>query len=110
MSDSVTVAFIGHTRPDMAEQAAAFEDEALGLLVELGGTVQFRGRRVAGADQSLPAEVHILSFPSRQMFDSYLQHERRRQLLTQHGDVFESKVVVELSPIAEGPATVQKRP
>ena len=103
MSDSITVAFIGHTRADMTERAATFEDEALALLVELGGTVEFRGRRIEGADQSLPAEIHILSFPSRQLFDSYLQHERRRRLLARHGEVFESKVVVEVSPVAGSP-------
>lgn len=99
MSETVTVAFIGHARPAMIERAAAFEDEALALLVELGGAVVFRGQRVEDTDESLPAEVHILSFPSRAVFTSYLEHERRRQLLEKHGDTFETKVVVEVDPV-----------
>ena len=105
MNDTVTVAFIGHARPDMIERAAAFEDEALALLVELGGTVLFRGRRTAEQDQSLPAEVHILSFPSRTIFDSYLQHERRQQLLAKHGDTFDAKTVVEVTPACPRPSS-----
>lgn len=99
MGETVTVAFVGHARPAMIERAAAFEDEALALLVELGGSVVFRGQRVSDADQSLPAEVHILSFPSRHVFDTYLEHERRQELLKRHGETFETKVIVEVSPV-----------
>lgn len=91
MDETATLAFIGHARPEMIDRAFAFEDEALTLLKEVGGSVLFRGRRVDDTNSSLPAEVHILTFPTRQMLTTYLQDNRRLHLLEKHGEVLRNQ-------------------
>ena len=95
-----TLAFVGYTTDALAGQAAAFEDAVLPLLADHGARVLYRGRRVNGQDAGLPFEIHLLWFPNRSAFAAYLADERRVALLTQFGEVFTVKQVVELDPIA----------
>ena len=97
---SITIAFVGHTTPALADRAAAYEDAVLPLLADHGARLVYRGRRRAGEDASLPFEVHLIRFPDRVSFDGYLGDPRRADLLEEFGDVFTGKVVVELDPIA----------
>ena len=96
-----TLAFVGYTTEDRADQAAAFEDAVLPLLADHGARVLYRGRRRSGQDAALPFEVHLLWFPSRDAFAAYLADDRRRALLDRFGEVFTAKQVVELDPITE---------
>ena len=95
-----TLAFVGYTTPELAEQAAAYEDAVLPLVVEHGGHVVYRGRRCEGQDPAMPFEVHLLGFPGQTAFHAYVDDPRRAALLTRFGDVFTSKHVVELETIS----------
>jgi hypothetical protein len=75
----------------------------LALLPDHGARLVYRGRRAAGQDPALPAEVHLIWFPSRAAFDAYLADERRQALLAGHGEVFTEKVVVELDEVPRNP-------
>jgi hypothetical protein len=97
--EPVTIAFVGYTSPDRAEAARAFEDEVLALMPTHGATVMARGHRSEGQDQSLPVEVHTLWFPSRVAFQAYLDDPLRAEISERHGDVFDTKIVVEVEPI-----------
>ena len=100
MSDrAFTIGFIGHAEPDMVDAAAAYEDAVLTLLPDHGARVLYRGRRVTDQDPSLPAEVHLLWFPSQAAFESYLADPRRHALIAAHGEVFTDKTVVELDEV-----------
>ena len=57
-----------------------------------------RARDQAG---SLPAEVHLIRFPDRDAYAAFLADDRREALLHEHGEVFTSKVVVELDTVVE---------
>lgn len=104
MSDQpFTIAFIGRTEPEMVDAAAAYEDAVLTLLPDHGARVLYRGRRAAGQDPSLPAEVHLLWFPSQSAFEEYLADPRRHALIAAHGEVFSDKTVVELDEVASTP-------
>jgi uncharacterized protein (DUF1330 family) len=98
---AVTIAFIGHAAPDRIEAAAAYEDAVLPLLGDHGAQLLYRGRRVPGEDAARPAEVHLIRFPHRDAYDAFLADERRLALLQEHGEVFTSKVVVELDTLVE---------
>jgi uncharacterized protein (DUF1330 family) len=98
---SVTIAFVGHAAPERIEAAAAYEDAVLPLLADHGAELLFRGRRMPSEDAALPAEVHLIRFPDRAAYEGYLADDRRLALLDEHGDVFTSKVVVELDTVAE---------
>jgi uncharacterized protein (DUF1330 family) len=95
----VTIAFIGHADPEQAAAASAYEDDVLPLLDDHGAALLYRGRRADGQDPSLPLEVHVIRFPSQDAYDGFLGDERRRALLDRHGDVFRSKVVVQLDTV-----------
>jgi hypothetical protein len=99
MDEPFTIAFIGRADPSLVDAAAAFEDDVLALLPDHGARLVYRGRRSAGQDPSLPAEVHLIWFPSRTAFDAYLADDRRRVLLERHGEVFTEKLVVELDEV-----------
>ena len=98
----VTLAFVGYATAAMAERAAAFEDEVLALLERHGGRVLHRARRV-GDDASLPAEVQVLSFPSREAFAAFLADDRRAELIAEHGEVFTAKQAVEVTQVTGTP-------
>ena len=38
-------------------------------------------------------------FPSRRAFQAYLDDPARAEILQRHGDVFDTKIVVEVDPI-----------
>ena len=97
--DPFTIAFVGRAEPGQVAAAAAFEDEVLALLPDHGARLVYRGRRTGGQDPCLPAEVHLIWFPSRTAFAAYLADERRQALLARHGEVFTEKVVVELDEV-----------
>jgi uncharacterized protein (DUF1330 family) len=92
----VTIAFVGHAAEERTDAVVAYEDEVLPLLVDHGAELLYRGRRAGGQDPSLPLEVHLLRFPSRRAYADFLADGRRQSLLQQHGEVFSTKVVVEL--------------
>ena len=52
-------------------------------------------------DPALPLEVHLIRFPSRRAYDAFLADDRRQALLTRHGEVFTTKVVVELDTVTD---------
>jgi uncharacterized protein (DUF1330 family) len=95
----VTIAFVGHAALEQADAATAYEDAVLPLLADHGAELLYRGRRAAGQDPGLPLEVHLIRFPSRSAYDAFLGDDRRRRLLAEHGEVFTSKVVVELETL-----------
>lgn len=94
-----TLAFVGYTTDARADEAAAYEDAVLPLLADHGAQVLYRGRREPGQDAALPFEVHLLWFPHREAYSSYLADDRRAALLARFGEVFTVKHVVELEPI-----------
>src|SRR6266702_65514 len=96
----ITLAFVAHTTPALADRAAAYEDAVLALLADHGARLEYRGRRKDGQDATLPFEVHLLWFPSRSAFDAYLADDRRIELLRRFGEVFTSKQVVEVDAIS----------
>ena len=95
----MTIAFIGHAAPDRAEAASAYEDDVLPLLADHGAALLYRGRRTDREDPALPLEVQLIRFPSRRAYDAFLADDRRQALLGRHGEVFTSKVVVELDTV-----------
>lgn len=92
----MTIAFVGHAEPHLAAAASAYEDDVLPLLSDHGAELLFRGQRRDGEGPELPVEVHVIRFPSRAAYDAYLVDDLRLALLEQHGEVFASKVVVEV--------------
>jgi len=99
VDEPVTIAFVGYAAPDCVAAASAYEDDVLPLLADHGAVLGFRGRRRADQDPALPLEVHVIRFPSRASYAAFLADERRLALIEQHGDVFATKVVVELDPV-----------
>jgi uncharacterized protein (DUF1330 family) len=99
VDEPVTIAFVGHAAPEQAAAASAYEDAVLPLLGDHGAELVYRGRRAAAQDPSLPLEVHLIRFPSRAAFDGFLADDRRLALIEEHGEVFASKVVVELDTV-----------
>jgi uncharacterized protein (DUF1330 family) len=97
----VTIAFIGHAAPERVDAASAYEDAVLPLLADHGAELLYRGRRADLQDPALPAEVHLIRFPHRRAYDAFLADGRRQALLDEHGEVFTSKVVVELDTLVE---------
>ena len=95
-----TLAFVGYTTPELADEAAAYEDAVLPLVLAHGGHVVYRGRRAAGQDAGMPFEVHLLWFPGPSAFHAYIDDPKRAALLTQFGEVFTSKHVVEIETIS----------
>jgi uncharacterized protein (DUF1330 family) len=95
----LTLGFYGHASAGLSDRARRFEDEVLALLPAYGAKVVFRGHRKAGESDDLPAEFHVLWFPSDEALDSYLHDPRRSEILVRYGDVFSRKVVVRLDPI-----------
>lgn len=100
MDETITIAFVGHAAVDHERAASSYEDDVLPLLADHGATLVYRGRRAGGQDPALPYEVHLIRFPGRAAYDGYLDDVRRQHLLDTHGEVFTSKVVVELDTIA----------
>ena len=96
---AVTLGFVGYASSGDTERASAYEDAVLGLLDDHGARVLFRGKRAADQDPSLPAEVQLLWFPSRQSLDDFLADDRRLALLVEHGEVFTAKQAVELDSV-----------
>jgi uncharacterized protein (DUF1330 family) len=94
-----TIAFVGYADPAWAGRAVAYEDEVLPLLADHGARLLFRGRRVDGEDPSLPLEVHVIWFPHRAAFGSYLADDRRLALVEQFGEPFTAKHVVEVEAV-----------
>lgn len=95
-----TLAFVGYTTPDLADEAAAYEDAVLPLVIEHGGHVVYRGRRAQGQDPNMPFEVHLLWFPGPSAFHAYIDDPRRAELITKFGEVFTSTHVVEIETIS----------
>ena len=94
-----TLAFVGYTGAERADQASAYEDEVLPLLEDHGARVLYRGRRAPHEDGALPLEVHLLWFPHRASLDAYLADPRRRALLDRYGDVFTTKQSFEIDAL-----------
>jgi uncharacterized protein (DUF1330 family) len=88
--------FVGYTDPDKVDQAAAYEDEVLPLLVDHGARVLYRGRRAPGEDPALPAEIQLVWVPSRAALDAYLADPRRQAAIDRFGSVFTETQVVGL--------------
>src|SRR3954468_23953342 len=78
VSDPVMIAFVGHSDHDDAHRAAVYEDDVLQLLPDHGAHLLYRGRRSAGQDAELPAELHLIWFPSREAFESFLADPARQ--------------------------------
>ncbi len=95
----VTVAFVAWADHARVEDAAAYEDAVLALLTDHGARVVFRGRRSGGQPDELPAEVHLLWFPSRAAYDGFRADPRRALAAEGHGQVFTATVVVELDDL-----------
>jgi hypothetical protein len=95
-----TIAFLGYANPAMSDQAVAYEDQVLPLLDDHGARLLYRGRRAEHEDTSLPLEIHLLWFPHRRAFESYMADGLRRALMQQFGEVFKVKQVVELETIS----------
>jgi hypothetical protein len=96
---TITLAFVGYATATLADRASAFEDDVLQLLGDHGARLLFRGRRLAGQDESLPLEVHLIVFPDRASLEAYLADDRRQRLLAKYGDVFTRKCAVEVETI-----------
>jgi uncharacterized protein (DUF1330 family) len=93
MDEAFTLVFLGYAS-ERRDDAALYEDAVLPLLADHGAKVLFRGRRRASEDAELPYEVHVLWFPSRASYDTYLADDRRRALLDRFGGVFARKEAV----------------
>jgi hypothetical protein len=95
-----TLAFVGYADAAHEERAAAFEDAVLPLLADHGAELLYRGRRADGQDAALPLEVHLIRFPHRRAFESYLADGRRAALLEEFGEVFTAKQAVEMDTVS----------
>lgn len=102
-ADPITLVFVGHAPSAQAGRAAEYEDAVLALLADHGARLAYRGRRRNDQDPTLPFEVHLLWFPDRAAFDAYLTDDRRVELLHRFGEVFTSKIVVEMDTISVDP-------
>jgi uncharacterized protein (DUF1330 family) len=94
-----TLVFVGYAEPATSDRAAAYEDAVLPLLDDHGARLLFRGRRASGQDASLPLEVHLIWFPDRSAFESYMDDGRRSALMQEFGEVFTVKHAVEMDTI-----------
>ncbi|HEX6568975.1 MAG TPA: hypothetical protein VF015_07415 [Acidimicrobiales bacterium] len=94
-----TLVFVGHAGAAASERASSYEDRVLPLLADHGARLLYRGRRVAGADPSLPLEVHVIRFPHQRALEAYMADERRLALIDEYGDVFTRTQVVEVDTI-----------
>lgn len=97
----VWIGFVGMTGPDTGA-ARRFEDDVLSLLLRHGARVHFRGHRLPTEPAHVPAEFHVLWFPSEEAFANYLADPERAAIISRHGEVFDSKLVVRLEHIETG--------
>ena len=95
-SSGLWIGFVGYCNPTMTHAASAYEDAVLALLPHHGGRVAVRARRHHAQPTSLPAELHVLWFPNRAAFDSFIEDPQRHDLQARFGEVFTDKIVVEL--------------
>ena len=95
----VVIGFYGMAGADKSARARAFEDEVLALIPAHGGRVVFRGIRQATEPDHLPAEFHVLWFPTELALANYLADDRRAVMIARHGDVFDEKVSVRLDAV-----------
>jgi hypothetical protein len=95
----ILLGFYGHALDSALTRVRAFENDVLLLLSDHGAELRFRGHRSAGQPEDLPAEFHVIWFPTDQAFEAYLHDPRRAQLLRLHGEVFTSKVIVRLDQL-----------
>lgn len=101
--EPILLAFVGYAGEQTSERAVEYEDRVLELLRDHAAALVFRGRRKADQDPSLPLEIHLISFPRRAALESFLADDRRRALLEEYGEVFDRKIVVELSQVSCDP-------
>ena len=95
-----TLVFVGYAEPATSDSAAAYEDAVLPLLDDHGARLLYRGRRATGQDPSLPLEVHLIWFPDRGAFESFMDDGRRSALVQEFGQVFTVKHAVEMDTIS----------
>jgi uncharacterized protein (DUF1330 family) len=71
MTDALTLVVLLHVDPEHTADYERFEAAASRIMGRHGGRIE---RRVAvGGDAGRPDEVHIVTFPSENNFDAYLQ-------------------------------------
>lgn len=65
------IGFVGYCDPTSTDAAGAYEDAMLALWPRYAAHVVVRGRRRHDQPTNLPAELHVLWFPSRDAFDAF---------------------------------------
>lgn len=97
--EAVWIGFVGVCRDSKQARAAnLYEDAVLQLLPRHGATVVVRAQRRDDQQDDLPAELHVIHFPSRASFEGFLNDPARHALLDEFGEVFTTKTVIELKP------------
>ena len=77
-----------------AETGREYEDRVLDLLKRHGGRLERRLRSTDGL-----TEVHLLWFPSRAAYDSFLEDPRRGEIRDEFGDAAPNGRVVEVEEV-----------
>ena len=76
---------------------SAYEDEALALIPEYGGTVVSRVRRVGG-DGDQPYEVQLIELPDRSALEGYQADPRRTALAALRDQAIARTDVIPVTP------------
>jgi uncharacterized protein (DUF1330 family) len=83
-----------YVKPGSEETFHAYEDRVLPLLERHGGRLLFRARFARGAvlhtEMGSPYELHLVSFPSDEHVQAYLDDPERRQHLELKASCVES--------------------
>jgi len=91
-------------RRGLETEFEAYESKVSRIMARYGGVIERTIRTSRASDQEEPFEVHVLKFPSRELYDAYLDDAERRSLSGERaGIITNSDILVGTPGPAYGP-------
>jgi antibiotic biosynthesis monooxygenase (ABM) superfamily enzyme len=93
-------------RRGLETEFEAYESKVSRIMARYGGVIErtIRTLRASGQGSDEPFEVHVLKFPSRELYDAYLDDAERRSLSGERaGIITNSDILVGTPGPAYGP-------
>jgi hypothetical protein len=86
-----------YAHPEGQEALRDFEDQALVVLADFAESVErYMGPSILSGEGDPPAEVHLVTFASRERFDAYRADSRTAELARERDAAIARTVVLEL--------------
>ncbi len=87
-------------RRDLEAEFEAYERKVSRIMARYGGVIEraIRTSRTSGDASDEPFEVHVLKFPSRDLYDAYLNDSERRSLNSERASVITNSDILVGTP------------